>query len=232
MRELSLHILDALENSLEAGATAIELTIEEDMRADRLTIAVRDNGRGMSKAQLDRVFDPFFTTRTTRHVGLGVPLFKAAAQRCNGDLTVTSQPGEGTTLQAIFQHSHIDRAPLGDIQGTLLAVILAAASDVPPHPVIPSEARNLTPSEARNLTPSEARNLTRNIHYLHRVDGQEFEFSTADMRAELGEIPLTLPPVRKWLQKFIAEGEEKLSLLPAPVSGASLGEENLRRKSQ
>ena len=73
MRELSLHILDALENSLEAGATAIELTIEEDMRADRLTITVRDNGRGMSEAQVDRIFDPFFTTRTTRHVGLGVP---------------------------------------------------------------------------------------------------------------------------------------------------------------
>ena len=221
MRELSLHILDALENSLEAGATAIELTIEEDMRADRLAITIRDNGRGMSKAQVDRIFDPFFTTRTTRHVGLGVPLFKAAAQRCNGDLTVTSQPGEGTTLLATFQHSHIDRAPLGDIQGTLLAVILAAASGVPPHPVIPSP-----------VIPSEARNLTRNIHYLHRVDGQEFEFSTADMRAELGEIPLTLPPERRRLQEFIAEGEEKLSLLPAPVSGASLGEENLRRKSQ
>jgi len=199
MRELSLHILDALENSLEAGATAIELVIEEDTSADRLTITVRDNGRGMSEAQVDRIFDPFFTTRTTRHVGLGVPLFKAAAERCNGDLTVTSQPGEGTTLQATFQHSHIDRAPLGDIQGTLLAVILAAASGVPPHPVIPSEARN----------------LIRNIHYLHRVDGQEFEFSTADVRAELGEIPLTLPPVRRWLQEFIAEGEE-----------------NLRRKSQ
>jgi len=209
MRELSLHILDALENSLEAGATAIELVIEEDTSADRLTITVRDNGRGMSEAQVDRIFDPFFTTRTTRHVGLGVPLFKAAAQRCNGDLTVTSQPGEGTTLQAIFQHSHIDRAPLGDIQGTLLAVILAAASGVPPHPVIPS---SVIPSENGCTHP---RNLTRNIHYLHRVDGQEFEFSTADVRAELGEIPLTHPAVRKWLQEFIAEGEE-----------------NLRRKSQ
>ena len=199
MRELSLHILDALENSLEAGATAIELVIEEDMGADRLTITVRDNGRGMSKAQVDRIFDPFFTTRTTRHVGLGVPLFRAAAQRCNGDLTVTSQPGQGTTLQATFQHSHIDRAPLGDVRGTLLAVLLARPFD---------------------------------MHYLHRVDGQEFEFSTVDIRAELGEIPLTLPPVRRWLQEFIAEGEKNLSLLSAPVSGASLGEENLRRKSQ
>jgi signal transduction histidine kinase len=100
MRELSLHILDALENSREAGATAIELVVEEDTTADRLAITIRDNGRGMSQAQLDRIGDPFFTTRTTRHVGLGIPLFKAAAERCNGNLTVTSQPGRGTTLQA------------------------------------------------------------------------------------------------------------------------------------
>ena len=197
MRELSLHVLDALENSREAGATAVELIIEEDTIADRLAITVRDNGRGMNQAQLERIFDPFFTTRTTRHVGLGVPLFKAAAERCNGNLTVTSQPGRGTTLQATFQHSHIDRAPLGNVTGTLVAVVLSGAFD---------------------------------IHYVHRVDGQAFEFDTADVRAVLGEIPLTHPPVRKWLQAFIAEGEEKLSLLPAPVPGASLGEENLRRK--
>jgi len=177
MRELSLHILDALENSREAGATAIELVIEEDTTADRLAITIRDNGRGMSQAQLDRIGDPFFTTRTTRHVGLGVPLFKAAAERCNGNLTVTSQPGRGTTLQATFQHSHIDRAPVGDVTATLVAVILSGSFDV---------------------------------HYVHRVDGQEFEFDTADMRAELGEIPLTHPAVRKWLQEFIAEGEHLL----------------------
>jgi len=172
-----LHVLDVLENSLEAGATCIELTIEEDMAADWLSITIQDNGRGMDKTQLDRVFDPFFTTRSTRHVGLGVPLFKAAAERCNGSLTVASQPGEGTVLQAVFQHSHIDRAPLGDVTGTLLAVILAGSCDV---------------------------------RYAHRVDGEAFEFHTADMRAELGEIPLTHPAVRKWLQEFIAEGEQKL----------------------
>ena len=177
MRELSLHILDALENSREAGATAIELVVEEDTTADRLAITIRDNGRGMSQAQLDRIGDPFFTTRTTRHVGLGIPLFKAAAERCNGNLTVTSQPGRGTTLQATFQHSHIDRAPVGDVTATLVAVILSGSFDV---------------------------------HYVHCVDGQAFGFDTADMRAELGEIPLTHPAVRKWLQEFIAEGEEKL----------------------
>jgi hypothetical protein len=177
MREISLHILDALENSLEAGATAVELVIEEDTAADWLTITIRDNGRGMSEAQLDRVFDPFFTTRNTRHVGLGIPLFRAAAERCGGGLTVTSRPGEGTTLQSTFQHSHIDRAPLGDMVGTLLTVILSGACDV---------------------------------HYVHRVDGEEFEFHTADIRAELEEIPLTHPAMRRWLQRFIAEGEANL----------------------
>jgi len=182
MRELSLHALDALENSLEAGATFIELIIEEDLAADWLTITVRDNGRGMSEAHLARVFDPFFTTRSTRHVGLGIPLFKAAAERCNGDLTVTSQLGDGTTLQATFQHSHIDRVPLGDMPGTLLAIILSGSCD---------------------------------LHYVHRVNahpegGGEFEFRTADIRAELGEVPLTHPAVRKWLQEFLAEGEAEL----------------------
>ena len=174
MRELSLHILDVMENSLEAGATLIEVIIEEESATDRLTITVRDNGRGMSEAQLARMFDPFFTTRSTRHVGLGVPLFKAAAERCEGSLTITSQPGKGTTLQATFRHNHIDRAPLGDITGTLLAVILSGSCDV---------------------------------HYVHRVDGREFTFHTADIRAELGEIPLTHPRVRRWLEEFITAGE-------------------------
>lgn len=177
MRELSLHILDALENSLEAGATVVDLIIEEDTAADQLAITIQDNGRGMNKTQLDRVFDPFFTTRSTRHVGLGIPLFKAAAERCGGSLTVVSQPGEGTILRVTFEHSHIDRAPLGDVRGTLLAFILAEACDV---------------------------------HYVHRVDGREFEFDTTDIRTELGDAPLTHPMVRKWLQEFIAEGEQNL----------------------
>ncbi len=130
MRELSLHILDVLENALAAGATDVELIIEENKATDRLTITVRDNGRGMDDKQVKRIFDPFFTTRTTRRVGLGVPLLKAAADRCNGCLTINSKPGYGTTLQVTFQHSHIDRAPLGDIRGTLLAFILSGTCDL------------------------------------------------------------------------------------------------------
>lgn len=184
MRELSLHILDALQNSLEAGASLIELIIEENLTADRLIITVRDNGRGMSEEQLGRVFDPFFTTRSTRHVGLGIPLFKAAAERCNGNLTITSQLGKGTRLQAAFQHSHIDRAPVGDMTGTLLAFILGGQCD---------------------------------LHYVHQVGEQQFEFDTAEMCAQLGDVPLTHPAVRKWLREFIAEGEENLRQLAPPA---------------
>ncbi|MGC8786299.1 MAG: ATP-binding protein [Anaerolineae bacterium] len=125
MRELSLHILDVLENSVEAGATRIELLIEEDLQKDILKITVKDNGRGMSEEVAKKALDPFFTTRTTRHVGLGLPLFAAAAQQCNGELRIQSQPGIGTTVEVTFQHSHIDRAPLGDITSTLLAILMS-----------------------------------------------------------------------------------------------------------
>jgi len=125
VRELSLHILDALENAVEAGATRICLVIEEDLSHDELRIRIEDNGRGMSSDLVRRVLDPFVTTRKTRHVGLGLPLFAAAARRCNGNLYISSEPGQGTTVEASFQHSHIDRAPLGDVVGSLMAVLLS-----------------------------------------------------------------------------------------------------------
>ncbi len=125
MRELSLHILDILENSLESGASRIELEIDEDSALNQLTVAIRDNGRGMSEEMLQRISDPFFTTRKTRSVGLGIPLFRAAAQRCNGALWITSKPGEGTRVLVEFERDHIDRAPIGDLKATLLGVALS-----------------------------------------------------------------------------------------------------------
>jgi hypothetical protein len=124
VRELSLHILDIVENALQAGATRVALEIGEDHTANTLVIRVSDNGRGMDADTVRRVTDPFFTTRTTRHVGLGLPLFRAAAQRCGGDLVITSQLGQGTTVTATFQWDHIDRAPLGDLRGTLQSILL------------------------------------------------------------------------------------------------------------
>ncbi len=120
-----MHILDAVQNSIEAGASRVELSIEEDPKRDTLVIEVVDNGRGMTKALTERVLDPFYTTRKTRHVGLGLPLFAAAARRCDGDLSLQSTAGEGTRLRATFRRSHIDRAPLGDMPSVLLAILLS-----------------------------------------------------------------------------------------------------------
>ena len=128
MQELSLHILDVAENSLTAGATRVEITIIEDLQTDKFTIRVTDNGKGISKEFLQKVLDPFVTTRTTRRVGLGLSLFAAAAEQCNGDFNIDSEEGKGTTVMATFQHSHLDRAPLGNIKDTLLSLILSEYS--------------------------------------------------------------------------------------------------------
>jgi len=125
MRELSLHVLDLVENSLEAGASLVEVCITEDSVHNRLVIEVADNGRGIAPDAVSRVADPFYTTRTTRSVGLGIPLLRAAAERCNGGLWVTSRPGEGTRVRAEFQRDHIDRAPIGDLRSTLMGLLLS-----------------------------------------------------------------------------------------------------------
>jgi hypothetical protein len=128
MEDLALHILDIVQNSLEAGAGTIEIGIWEDSREDRMTIEVRDNGRGMDPETVKKVMDPFFTTRTTRKVGMGLPLLAAAAKAAGGELTVDSKPGSGSLIRATFQHGHLDRAPLGDIETTLM-VLLAGQPD-------------------------------------------------------------------------------------------------------
>jgi hypothetical protein len=124
MRELSLHLLDIAENGVSAGAQNITITIVEDLRTDRLQLAVADDGRGMDAAMVEQVTNPFITTRTTRKVGLGIPLLKLAAEMCDGSLTVESTPNVGTTVNVDFQRSHIDRMPLGDVVGTLLALLV------------------------------------------------------------------------------------------------------------
>lgn len=123
MRELSLNILDIAQNSITAGASLVTVRVQEDTAADRLAIAVEDNGKGMTKEQVSRVMDPFYTTRTTRKVGMGIPLFRMAAEMAGGGLTIESAPGVGTTVAATFSLSHIDRMPLGDVAGTMVTLI-------------------------------------------------------------------------------------------------------------
>jgi hypothetical protein len=129
MLELSLHILDIVQNSLAAQASQVEIRIREDLGKDLLTLEVEDNGRGMSPELTQRVTDPFCTSRTTREVGLGLSLLKLAAERCGGRLEVRSQEGKGTKISATFGLDHFDRAPLGDM-GETLAVLICGNPEV------------------------------------------------------------------------------------------------------
>ena len=119
MKEISLHLLDLIENSVAAGARRVDLDVREDRAEDTLRIVVIDNGRGIPADMLRTAADPFTTTRDTRKVGLGLPLLAAAAEQAGGRFEITSEPGKGTTVRAQFQLSHVDRAPLGRIEETL-----------------------------------------------------------------------------------------------------------------
>lgn len=125
MKELSLHILDIGQNSVSAGATLVELDITEDHGADVLYIRLSDNGCGMDAETVAKVIDPFYTSRTTRKVGLGVPMFKNNAEQCGGWFRIESELGRGTTVEAQFQHSHIDRVPLGNMPDTIMMMVMA-----------------------------------------------------------------------------------------------------------
>lgn len=126
MRELSLHILDIITNSVEAGASRVILYINESARKNLLRIIICDNGRGMSPEMVRKVMDPFVTSRSTRPVGMGLPLLHLAATQSEGGLDVQSQEGEGTTVNAHFKLNHLNRAPLGDISATIVNLVLGA----------------------------------------------------------------------------------------------------------
>ena len=125
MEDLSLHILDVVENSIEAKASKIEIKIVEKKSMDLLAIEIKDNGRGMNKATINKVLDPFYTTRTTRRVGMGLSLLAQAAKESNGDFEINSKPGVGTEVKASSQYSHIDRKPIGNINDTLVTLIIS-----------------------------------------------------------------------------------------------------------
>jgi len=180
VRELSHHVLDLLENALAAGATQVVLQICEDSGQDMLSIEIQDNGRGMDAETQARALDPFFTTRTTRHVGLGLPLLKAAAERCNGGLTLASTPGRGTLVRAWFQREHIDRAPLGDMPSTLLGALLSSRGDwdlVYAHRVDEG---------------------------VFELDTREMREVLGE------DIPLSHPAIRQWLEEYLEQGYAEL----------------------
>ena len=125
MQTLSDHILDIAQNSIRANASRVEIDLQENPSTDSLVFTIRDNGCGMDETTLARVTDPFFTSRTVRKVGLGIPLLKQNAEATGGTLTIASQKGVGTTLEARFSLSHLDRPPLGDLAGTIVILVSA-----------------------------------------------------------------------------------------------------------
>jgi hypothetical protein len=180
MREIALHLLDIAENSVAANAKNITLIVCEDLNADRLTTSVIDDGKGMSDEMTASVVDPFITSRTTRKVGLGIPLFKTAAEACNGKLVINSKIGKGTRLDVEFQHSHIDRMPLGDLSSTMLTLFVAYPEIhwLFEYKAIPSNGK-----------PEE-----------------KFVFDTQPVMAELGDMPLTEPAVLTFIREYIESG--------------------------
>ncbi|MCL4297272.1 MAG: ATP-binding protein [Anaerolineae bacterium] len=184
MREIALHLLDIAENGVKAGASLIEITVEEDLPNDRLKVAVEDNGQGMDDQLLARVTDPFVTSRTTRKVGLGLPLLKAAAEACRGHLLITSKPGQGTRLDVEFQRSHIDRMPLGDLVGTWLILVVGFPK------------------------------VHWMFHYRAETQvgqaGAQFTFDDEPIKRELEDVPLTDPSVLAFVRELLEEGVRRV----------------------
>ncbi|MEG1886963.1 MAG: ATP-binding protein [Oscillospiraceae bacterium] len=123
MRELALNILDLSQNSITAGADFINITVSQNAQTDRLYMELKDNGCGMTKEQCENVVDPFYTTRTTRKVGLGVPFFKMAAEMTGGSFSIKSEKGVGTIVSAEFVLSSVDLIPVGDMEGVVKDLI-------------------------------------------------------------------------------------------------------------
>jgi anti-sigma regulatory factor (Ser/Thr protein kinase) len=125
MKEIALHIMDITQNSIRADASEITVTLGESVSDDTLTLTIDDNGTGMEPDACRRASDPWFTSRTTRKVGMGLPLLQMNARLSGGEMTIDSAPGKGTTVFATFGYSHVDRPPLGDVSGTMALLIMA-----------------------------------------------------------------------------------------------------------
>ena len=177
MKDLSLNLLDIAENSVKAEATLTQLLLTQE--GSTLTFQVVDDGRGMTEEVLKGVVDPFYTTRTTRKVGLGLPLLRMAAEQTGGHMEVTSRHFEshpddhGTTVTAVFHTDHIDCPPVGDLVATVTTLIQG-------HP-------------------------DRDFHFLHVTDGRQVELDTRDLRQVLGDVSLAEYEVLQWITGYLTD---------------------------
>lgn len=177
MKELSLNILDITENSVKAGATLTEISLDET--EDTIIFSVIDNGCGMTEEVLKTVLNPFYTTRTTRKVGMGLPLLKLAAEQTGGSLEIESRhvddfpDNHGTTVKTVFYKNHIDCAPLGDVVETVKTLIQG-------HP-------------------------DTDFLFTHKQKSGEVSLDTRELRQVLEGVPLNTYEVIKWIEEFLNE---------------------------
>ena len=179
MKELSLNVLDITENSVKAGATLTEISILEN--SDTLTMIVKDDGCGMSEEILRTVENPFYTTRTTRKVGLGIPLLKMAAEMTGGSVKIVSSTDaatHGTTVTAVFYKNHLDFTPLGDIKETVVTLIQG-------HP-------------------------NTDFLFVHQTLLGEVKLDTRELRVVLEGVPLDTYEVIVWIKEYLNEQYELL----------------------
>lgn len=156
MRDFSEHILDIVQNSIRARAGLIQIYIKESVSKNSYQITIADNGTGMDSETVSKVVDPFYTSRTTRKVGLGIPLFKQNAEMTGGHLTLDSEKGKGTSISAHFILNHFDRLPVGDIAGAYIILICA-------NPTIDFEISHTTDHGNFELKTSEIKQLLGNV---------------------------------------------------------------------
>ena len=177
MKELSLNVLDITKNSVKAGATLIDISLVEE--GNKLTLTITDNGCGMKPEVLRTVMNPFYTTRTTRKVGMGIPLLMLAAEQTGGSVTIESRhkedhpDGHGTAVTATFYTDHIDFTPIGDLVSTMETLIMGS-------PEI-------------------------DFTFLHDRNGRRVELDTRQLREVLGDVPLDSYEVIRWIGDFLRE---------------------------
>ena len=179
MKELSLNVLDITQNSITAGAKLIDISLTED-DGGILTLRIADDGCGMSQETVKRVIDPFYTTRTTRKVGMGIPLLKLAAEQAGGEVGIVSKTvqddpdGHGTVVTATFDTNSIDFTPVGDMVSTMCTIIQG-------HPEV-------------------------DYRFEHKTKEFDVSLDTAELRAVLGEdVPLSSFEVIGWISDYLTQ---------------------------
>ncbi|MGI5899981.1 MAG: sensor histidine kinase [Christensenellales bacterium] len=175
MREICDNIMDIAQNSISAGATLLRLSIEIDSPRDRISLTFDDNGKGMEESFLKTVADPFSTTRTTRKVGLGLPLLKQTAIMTGGDFAIESALGKGTKVSVSFGLSSIDRPPMGDVAGTIYLLVI--------------------------MNPQ----MDFQIIYNVLGSGQEFMLDTEQIKELIEPLSIASPEISSWLRDYIKQ---------------------------